>query len=394
MDILCNVRPKPGLPFAGAYRVIDFCFSCCVHSGIRDVAILVDYQRSQIANYLRRWYSANADLANFHILEPKVGSYKGTADAVCQNIEFLQADPSDTILVLAGDHIYKMDYQPMLDLHEREKADLTVGVTTVPIEQAHRFGIVTIDNRCRIVDFFEKPEVPRSNLSSMGIYVFDKQVLIERLEEDASRPYSPHDFGYAIVPEMVKRDRVFAYRFNGYWQDIGTAEAYYEANMELIKQKPRFTLDSTRPVFTGNFDLPPPRISQKAVVRESILSPDCVIKGLVENSIISPGVMVEDQAIIRNSIVMTNSYIGHHSVVDRCILDEGVNVGEFCYVGFGSGLIPGSGDITVIGKDVNIPHRTAIGRGCRILPGTKMTDFPKRVVSPGSIIPKVASGQR
>jgi len=375
MDILCHVRPKPSLPFAGAYRVIDFCLSSCIHSGIHDVVILVDYQRVQMTNYLRRWHSANADLANFHILEPKVGSYKGTADAVYQNLEFLQADPSDTILVLAGDHIYKMDYRPMLELHKRERADLTVGVTTVPIEQAHRFGIATVDNRGRIVNFVEKPKFPQSSLTSMGIYVFGKQVLIERLKEDANRPDSPHDFGYSIVPDMVKSDRSFAYKFNGYWQDIGTAEAYYEANMELIKQRPRFTLDSTRPVFTGKYDLPPPNISQQAVVSESILSPGCVIKGLVENSVLSPGVRVEEQAVVRNSIVMTNSRIGYHSVVDRCVLDEGVNVGEYCYVGFGNNATQAQENITVLGMNVVVPLNTIIDRGCKIAPSVELGDL-------------------
>lgn len=386
MDILCHLRPKPSLPFAGAYRVIDFCLSCCLHSGIRDVAVLIDYQRSEMAKYLRRWYSANAGLASFRILEPKAGSYKGTADAVYQNVKFLQADPSESVLVLAGDHIYKMDYQPMLDFHRHQKADVTVGVVTVPIEQAHRFGIATVDNQGRIVDFLEKPKNPQSNLTSMGIYVFNKHVLIERLEEDAAQQDSPHDFGYAVIPDMVKRDRVVAYEFNGYWQDIGTAEAYYEANMELTKQKPRFTLDSARPVFTEVNDLPATKIYSQGSVNNSLVSPGCVIKGHVENSVLSPGVRIEEQAVVRDSIVMTNTFIDYHSIVDRSILDEEVNVGKYCYIGLGKSLVSGEWDITVVGKGVTVPPHTAIGRDCRILPHVGPHDFHGQTVPSGVVL--------
>ena len=266
MDILCHVRPKPALPFAGRFRVIDFVLSNCVHSRINNIAVLVDYQRSYMANYLRRWHLANASTMDFHILDPKAGSYRGTADAVYQNLEFIRRFPSDTVLILAGDHVYKMDYHQMLDFHERTRADVTIGVHSVPIEQAHRFGIVTTDAEGRIVDFVEKPKLPHSNLTSMGIYVFNKQVLAERLTEDAERIDSPHDFGYAVIPSMVNRDKVFAYEFDGYWQDIGTAQAYYWSNMELIRQQPSFTLDSSKPVFTDLGDLPLPRISPQGSV--------------------------------------------------------------------------------------------------------------------------------
>ncbi|MFC1954845.1 glucose-1-phosphate adenylyltransferase family protein [Chloroflexota bacterium] len=387
MDILCHERPKPALPFAGGFRVIDFSLSNCVHSQIHDIGVLTDYHRSQMAKYLKRWYSTNVKLGSFHILEPKVGSYKGTADAVYQNIRFLQEHPYKTLLVLAGDHVYKMDYRQMTEFHEQKKADVTVGVITVPFEQAHRFGIVKVDPQDRIIDFVEKPRYPQSNLTSMGIYVFNKQVLIEHLLKDADQPESSHDFGYSIIPNMVKCDKAVAYRFNDYWQDIGTTEVYYEANMELIKQQPSFTLDSTRPVFTEMGNFPPPEMSRKAVARHSLISPGCVINGLVEDSIISPGVTVEEQAMVRNSIVMNNSFVGNHSVVDRCILDEGVKVGEFCYIGFGSSLIQGHWDITVVGKDARVPSHTTIGRGCRVLPGTTEIEFSNDTILHDSIVP-------
>lgn len=175
MDILCYERPKPALPFAGRFRVIDFSLSNCIHSGISDVAVLTDYRRSEMADYLRRWHSSNASLKNLAILEPQNGSYKGTADAVYQNLDYLDKYGADKVLILAGDHIYKMDYRNLLDYHEQVKADVSVGVVPVPIEQAHRFGIVATDAEGRIVDFIEKPRVPKSNLVSMGIYVFSRE---------------------------------------------------------------------------------------------------------------------------------------------------------------------------------------------------------------------------
>ncbi len=208
MDILCQERPKPALPFAGRFRVIDFSLSNCIHSQINSIALLADYQRSYMANYLRRWNSVNVPDVRLHILEPVTGAYRGTADAVYQNLGYLRRYRADRALVLAGDHIYKMDYRKILAFHEQVKADVTVGVVQVPIEQADRFGTVTVDAEGRIVDFVEKSGTPRSDLVSMGIYVFNTEVLAERLIEDAAQPNSPHDFGYAVIPDMVKRDRV------------------------------------------------------------------------------------------------------------------------------------------------------------------------------------------
>jgi glucose-1-phosphate adenylyltransferase len=220
----------------------------------------------------------------------------------------------------------------------------------------------------------------------MGIYVFNKDILVKRLVEDASIEDSPHDFGYAVLPGMVKRDRVFAYEFNGYWQDIGTIEAYYQANMELLVARPRFSLDSNWPVLSDNNALPVPEGSKDSKVVNSLISPGCIIKGRVENSVLSSGVHVEEQAMIRNSIVMANTLVGYHSVVDNCILDEGVHVGQFCYIGFGSGLLPGNWDITVLGKGVMVPSHIAIGRKCKVLPKVGPSDFRASLVPSGTVV--------
>jgi glucose-1-phosphate adenylyltransferase len=382
MDILCHERPKPALPFAGGLRVIDFSLSNCVHSQIRRIAVLIDYQRSSMANYLRQWHLTNGP-EDLSVLEPKAGSYLGTADAVYQNLNYLQRYNPEAVLVLAGDHVYKMDYRPMLAFHRQVNADVTIGVIPVPISQAHRFGIITTDSESRIIEFVEKPRNPQCNLASMGIYVFNPKVLAKRLSEDAAQPDSVHDFGHSIAPRMVKRDRVFAYRFNGYWQDIGTIDAYYEANIELTRELPSFTLNGAWPTLTyRDIGLPRARIFEHGNIQNSLISPGCVIKGHIENSVLSPGVWVEEQAVVRDSVLLTNTFVGYHSIVENCILDEGVNIGKFCYIGVGAAPTVTRGEITVLGNDVAVPAYTAIRRNCRILPHVKSAEFT------GSRIPR------
>ncbi|OGO19525.1 MAG: hypothetical protein A2144_07850 [Chloroflexi bacterium RBG_16_50_9] len=387
MGFLSQERPKPALPFAGRFRIIDFTLSNCIHSHIDNIALLLDYQRSHMANYLDRWNVANVPFSNFHILEPGAGSYKGTADAIYQNLAHLQKYGPDRILILAGDHVYKMDYRRMLAFHEQMNADVTVGVVQVPIEQAHRFGTVIIDAAGRIQDFVEKARVPTSNLASMGIYVFNEDILVKRLTDDAANPDSLHDFGYAILPAMVKKyeDRVYAFKFEGYWQDIGTIEAYYAANMELTHEKPSFSLNGSWPVFTED-QTKLNGLSQQGIIQNSIVSPGCVVKGRVENSILSPGVRIEEEAVVVNSVLMENVCIGYHSVVDHCVLDEEVNVGKFCYVGFRTTPTSGEYGITVLGKGATVPNYVAIGRNCKIMPYVQPTDFVSPVVNSESVV--------
>lgn len=386
MDLLCNLRPKPALPFAGKLRVIDFSLSNCINSQIKNIGVLVDYQRNYMADYMGDWAISNAESARVSVLQPECGSYVGTADAVYRNLNYLKADNSDRVLILAGDHVYRMDYRKMLDFHEEAKADVTVGVIPVPIEEAHRFGTVIVNSEGRIQEFVEKSSKPLSSLASMGIYVFNKDILVRSLVEDTGMENSQHDFGYSLLPRMVKHDRVFAYEFKGYWQDIGTIEAYYQANMELLAASPHFNLDSEWPVLSDHNTLLVPQGSQDSRVVNSLISTGCVIKGRIENSILSPGVFVEESATVRNSIIMANTRVGYHSVVDHCIIDEGVQIGRFCYIGFGSRLLTGDSDITVLGKNVIVPPHTAIGRKCKVLPTVGPGDFESNMVPSGTIV--------
>jgi glucose-1-phosphate adenylyltransferase len=365
MDVLCHVRPKPALPFAGTYNVIDFTLSNCVYSGIDDLAILTDYQRSYMARYLEAWGRANA-VRTLRVLEPASGSYKGTADAVFQNLPHLDELNAQNVLILAGDHIYKMNYREMIAFHEQTGADVTMGVIRVPIEEAYRFGTVSVGDGGQLLEFVEKSNNPRSNLASMGIYVFNKDILARRLSEDAARANSRHDFGYAILPGMIGKDKVNAYEFAGYWQDIGTPQAYYAANMELMRAQPLFSLDGTKPVLTSYLNLPPPRIADQAMVVNSLISPGCVINGYVKDSILSPGVLVDERAEVWNSVVMSDTFIGYRSVVDSCVIDEKVSIGRLCYVGFGKSLVPGDSDVTVVGKGASVPSHTVIRRGSKM----------------------------
>jgi glucose-1-phosphate adenylyltransferase len=258
-----------------------------------------------------------------------------------------------------------------------------VGVTMVPLEEAHRFGTVTVGASGRITSFLEKSALSQSRLASMGIYIFDKKVLVRRLAEDAADRFSRHDFGYSILPGTVKSEPVFAYRFEGDWQDIGTVEAYYGANMAL-------TGEPAESVLPGEYGRSC-RAAGDADVKNSLVSHGCIIKGRVENSVLSPGVFVDEQASVKNSIIMENSYIGYHSVIDHCVLDEGVNVAEYCYIGFGSGETSGGHDLTIIGREAGIPPHLAIGSNCRIMPFTGPGDFNTNIVLADTVVTRNAS---
>jgi glucose-1-phosphate adenylyltransferase len=385
MDVLCQERPKPILPFAGRFRVIDFTLSNCINSGIRNVAVLVDYRRHFLKDYLGNGAAWGLDSrGKLEILEPRSGSYRGTADAVYQNLSYIKAHGADLVLILAADHVYKMDYRRMIALHQRTGADITVGVTPVPVEEAYRFGMVNVDEASQIQEFAEKPRFSQSNLASMGIYVFRRDALFRRLAENAEDSSSPHDFGHAIIPRMVRLDKAFAYRFEGYWQDIGTVESYYEANMALAAESPSFSLNGDWPISTR--EEKPYAASLPKMARNSLISPGCIVEGRVENSVLSPGVRVESEAVVRDSMVLRNCVIGRHSVVEHCILDEGVTVGEYSYVGFGPGLSTGNWDITVVGRGATIPPRSAVGRNCKIYPGVGPLDFSTPVIPAETVI--------
>ena len=368
MGILCRTRPKPMLPFAGDHRVIDFTLCNCVQSKIDNFAVLIDHQRSVISSYLTCWQSEHIERARLAVLEPVAGSYSGTADAVFQNLEFLERSLASIVVILAGDHVYSMDYRPMIAYHRQNHADVTIGVVSVPIEEADRFGTVLLDGDGRIISFEEKTSQPKSNLASMGIYVFNKDILFKRLKEDSEKLASPHDFGYAVIPRMIKHNKVFAYKFDGYWQDIGTPESYYRAASDYVGGKLSIDQKNSKwPKLTIDEAAPSNGTIKKGYVENSIIGRGCIIRGQVINSILSSAVTVEEDARVSNSVLFNDVHIGRYSIVDSSILDEGVYIGELCYVGYR--IDHGQNEnISIIGQGAFVSSNCVISAGSQIEP--------------------------
>jgi glucose-1-phosphate adenylyltransferase len=366
MEILCQFRPKPLLPFSGKYKVIDFGLSNIVHSQIRHIALFADYQRQQLRDYMENWYQQNARHLEINIMEPLTGAYAGSAEALYQHLEFIKNSDADEILILPSDHIYTMDYRKMQNYHEASKADVTIGAVQVPMKEAYRFGIITAQQDGRICEFIEKPAKPKGNMASMGIYIFNKDVLLNYLIEDMSKTDSVHDFGYSIIPSVIERGNTFVYKFEGFWRDIGTLDSYHRAHMELVRKNPfncshRPILSAVPESGTGNFTIDD---------TNSIISPGCVIKGRVENSILCPGVHIAESATVRNSILMSGTYVGSYSTVESSIIDEEAYIDRFCYLGYGDERFS-TNDLVVIGKKSAIEPYTAVKQGTKVLPNSK-----------------------
>jgi glucose-1-phosphate adenylyltransferase len=391
LSVLSQVRAKPGVPFGGKYRIIDFALSNVVNSGLTDVAVLTQYAPRSLIDHIgvgRPW-----DLDRSHggvaLLQPYIGRgrtrdwYRGTADAVLQNLEFIADRDPELVLVLAGDHVYKMDYRPFIETHRAKGAEVTCAVRTVPLEEAHRFGILETDADGRVTAFIEKPPNPTSNLVSMGVYVFDWHVLREVLSAERV------DFGRDLLPWMVDAGRrVYGYEFKGYWQDVGTVEAYWRTNLDLLSDEPGIELnDLGWLIYTKSEERPPARIGPRASVTRSMVSHGCQIDGTVEHSVLSPGVRVGADAVVRNSIVMFDTVVGAGAVVEHAIVDKDCRIGDGARLGHGSDLRPNREEperlyagITLVGKRAVVPPRITIGRNCRIDPGVRPADFGRRRV--------------
>jgi glucose-1-phosphate adenylyltransferase len=382
LSVLSMERAKPAVPFGGKYRIIDFTLSNCVNSGLYNVAVLTQYRPHSLNDHIgigRPW-DLDRTKGGVRLLQPYLGRrnsdwYSGTADAVYQNLPFLLEGTRevDLLVVLSGDHIYRMDYQRMIQFHESRQADCTVAVFEVPIEEAHRFGTLITDGENRVVEFEEKPERPRSTLISMGVYVFERAILEQRLAEDA-RSRSRHDFGGDIIPRMVERDRVYAYPFRDYWQDVGTIQSYWEANMGLLDEPPEFNLyEPDWVIHTRSEERPPAKIGADARVERSLISHGCNVQGVVERSVLSPGVFVAEGAEVRDSILLTDCLVGPNSVLRKVILDKEVVVGANCQLGVGDDnranrlepLRLNTG-ITLVGKRARLPAGLRVGLNCRI----------------------------
>ena len=391
LSILSALRAKPAVPFAGKYRIIDFTLSNCVNSEIDDVVVLTQYNPHSLNDHIgagRPWDLDRSHAGGIRLMQPYIARgrasewYRGTADAVLQNLNVIDEWPGDTVLVLAGDHIYKMDYQPFVQAHRRHRADATVAVKRVPIGEAHRFGILALGEDDEVVEWQEKPKQPKSDLASLGIYVFSKKALLAWLDE--SRP----DFGANVIPAMLDGDaRVFGYRFDGYWQDVGTVESYWQTQMDLLEEHPGLDLyDKDWVIHTRSEERAPARIGPTASVHRSLISHGCLIAGTVERSVLSPGVRVDPGAVVRDSIVMFDSIIRAGAVVDRAILDKEVQVGPNAIVGMGSDYdTPNKQEpsrlntgITVVGKRAVIPAGVRIGRNVKIAERARKADFGTR----------------
>jgi len=360
---LTQDRAKPAVPFGGIYRIIDFTLSNCLNSGIRRVNLLTQYKSLSLNRHVMQgWNIFNPHLDEFINLIPaqqRVGEdwYLGTADAIYQNVYVLQQDRPDLVLILSGDHIYKMNYREMISYHHEKRADLTAAVIEMDKSLSRYFGVLQVDEEFRIVGFEEKPEVPRTIpghpnliLANMGVYVFNTEALARRVIEDAKDPASQHDFGRNVIPAMVNQDRVYAYSFRDenkkqakYWRDIGTLDAYYEASMDLVAVDPQFNLyDTEWPIRTYYPPLPPAKTvfedygpGRVGMAYDSIVSSGCIISGgKVYRSILSPSVRIHSYSEVQDSILMEGVEVGRRARIKRAILDKGVRVPEGHLIGF------------------------------------------------------------
>ncbi len=403
LSILSQERAKPAVPFGGKYRIIDFTLSNCVNSDIDDVVVLTQYNPRSLNDHigLGRPWDLDRNKGGVKLLQPYIARgrmaewYRGTADAVLRNMNVLEHNEADTVLVLAGDHVYKMDYQPFVAAHRRHRADVTIAVRRVPLAEASRMGILAMDENDRVVEWQEKPKQPKSDLASMGVYVFSKKTLRQWLNEELV------DFGGNVIPAMLDAGaRVFGYRFNGYWQDVGTIQSYWEANMALLEDVPELDLyDKDWVIHTRSEERAPAKVGPTAQVHRSLISHGCMIEGTVVNSVLSPGVRVGVGAVVRDSIVMFDSVIRSGAVVDRSILDKEVVVGQGTIVGDGpfpdkpNKQEPGrlNTGITVVGKRAVIPRGVRVGRNVRIAADVRTTDFVGRVIRSGESVERRAS---
>lgn len=390
LGILTKKAAKPAVLFGGKYRIIDFSLSNCTNSGIDTVGVLTQYQPLKLNSHIgigKPW-----DMDRMHggvtILSPYMKEssgewYKGTANAISQNIDYIDKLDPKYVIILSGDHIYKMDYSDMLAFHKKNEAEATISVIDVPYEEASRYGIMNANEDGRIFEFEEKPLKPKSTLASMGVYIFTWEILRDYLLRDEHLQDSDHDFGKDIIPAMLSEERsLWAYKFVGYWRDVGTIQAFWESNMELIKRVPEFNLyDPEWKIYTPNPVKPPHYVGSDGCIKTSVIAEGCMIFGQVRNSVLFPGVVVKEGTLVENSIVMSNTYINEGCRIDQCIIGENTHVGKGVVIGKGENVPnehkPGvyySG-ITVVGEGADIPDGTHIGKNVMIDMNAQQDDF-------------------
>lgn len=376
LGILTKNVAKPAVPYGGKYRIIDFPLSNCTNSGIDTVGVLTQYQPLELNAYIGSGAPWDLDLSNggVFVLPPyqkgKAGEwYRGTANAIYQNMAFIEQYNPDYVLILSGDHIYKMDYNAMLNFHVRHGADATIAVREVPWEEASRFGIMNTDAEDNIIEFEEKPKNPKSNKASMGVYIFTWEKLRKYLIEDEENKASANDFGKNIIPAMLADKQVMcAYMFDGYWKDVGTIESLWEANMDLLKTPMDIDLhDKKWRIYARNPGYAPHYIAKGATVDDSLITEGCEVYGHVNHSVLSAGVVVEEGATVQDAMIMPGAYIKRGAVVRRAIIAEGAVIGAGCLVG------EETGNIAVVGQGVTVPAGAKVTAGQQVDASTKFT---------------------
>lgn len=369
---LTNNIAKPAVPFGAKYRIIDFPLSNCINSGIDTVGVLTQYQPLLLNEYIGNGQPWDLDRAfgGVHVLSPyqkksKSAWYEGTANAIYQNINFIKMYNPDYVLILSGDHIYKMDYSKMLRAHIDTGADCTIAAIEVPLKEASRFGILNTNPDGSIYEFEEKPKQPKSTLASMGVYIFTAEKMYKYLEEDDDDPESSKDFGKNILPKMLNAgEKMFAYRFEGYWKDVGTISSLWEANMDLLGEEPAFDVaDPAWKIHSRNPLAPPEYIGEGAAVQNSMVALGCEIYGEVENSVLSSNVVVEKGAVVKDSVIMSGTTVRAGAKIDYSIIDEDVVVGEDAVIGADKSEAKG---ITVLGRNIEVGKGAVVSAGAII----------------------------
>ena len=406
LGVLTQKVAKPAVSFGGKYRIIDFPLSNCINSGVDTVGVLTQYQPLRLNTHIGIGipWDLDRNVGGVTVLPPYEKSkgsdwYTGTANAIYQNMEYMEQYNPEYVLILSGDHIYKMDYEVMLEYHKANNADVTIAAMPVPIEEASRFGIVITDDTNRITEFEEKPANPRSNLASMGIYIFSWKVLKEALVQLSEVPSC--DFGKHVIPYChEKGQRIFAYEYNGYWKDVGTLSSYWEANMELIDIIPEFNLyEEYWKIYTKSDIIPPQFIATEAVIERSIIGEGSEIYGKVSNSVIGAGVTIGKGTVVRDSIIMRGSAIGENSILKKAIVAEDVVIGSNVELGVGE-VAPNKydpkvyqSDLVTVGERSVIPDNVKVGKNTAISGETVPEDYPEGLLAGGDYIMK-AGGAR
>ena len=372
---LTQKRAKPAVSFCGKYRIIDFTLSNCTNSNINTVGVLIQYKPLLLNSYigLGSAWDLDTPYSGVHILPPFLGEkegswYNGTANAVYQNYEFIDLYDPEYVIILSGDHVYRMDYSRMLKFHKEKNSEITIATLKVPWEEASRFGILTIDDDERIRKFTEKPAQPDSNLASMGVYIFNWSTLKQALIADAGADQSQNDFGQNIIPQQLKQEkRVYAYNFHGYWRDVGTIESYYHANMESLGVGHFLTMfDPKFRIFSNEDILPPHFVGSTVKIENSLVCNGCSVHGDVSNSILAPGVYVGKGVIIKDSILLPYAKVHSGSVIRKAIIGENAEIMRHCIVGAEGPFAPDQEGITVIEDDHIVPEGSIIEAGTNI----------------------------